>query len=725
MTDNTLIENNESTVLSGEKAKFYYSESLLPEHKYKYFQVLGKPILNYKNLPIQCIWNGSKVVLFDMSNNSIINEFPLMADPEFTSKSAYYIDDDLNIFTVVYYEEDDQVIIEKFDHNGSKIDVSVVLKDFQGAIFDSGYSKYIEVSKLKVDENYIYLMSGTYSMPTLQVFKLNGELYAAYELIRDFDVDKNGDLYIGHGTDNYGFGGFDKIDMKTKESIYQISADVGEVFYNEKGDFIYILGKDRINKYDAKDGKFVETVFTFGVDSSFFTDTNRVDSFLVDNKFNLYLSCFGKIDGKIFYKNYKYDFVEGVRPEKQVTLTVTSPYKQDFLSEAIIRYELKYPNQKVKYDYEYMSRAEFYDNEDNYGKKLITKILANDIGDIVLTGGSTLVFRNLFETDAFMDLSELIKNYKNYSFLNKAALKGITIDNAIRGLPVSIIYNFFEVNTALLEKINVELDQENLKWSDIFELLSVIEKKSPDSYLFITYHAEDFEKSLDYILEPMLIANMPDLIDLENREVDLNQEWFINLLEQLKKALSSKNFMQKDAVYSVIDVIHDALFNYRANIEVVRDDLFARYYLYNQKDKGSKFIPLFKGEKSDNIVAKSINMYSINNRSENKENVWKFLSFLMEEDTQSIMKIPGTAINLEVEKKVSEKIEKEKNRYKKGINGIWEMMEPIYTDIDYMYDLDYFKNDIKAPILEYLQDKISLEEAIKKAEDNVWIRLNE
>ena len=117
-------------------------------------------------------------------------------------------------------------------------------------------------------------------------------------------------------------------------------------------------------------------------------------------------------------------------------------------------------------------------------------------------------------------------------------------------------------------------------------------------------------------------------------------------------------------------------------------------------------------------------MYSINNRSENKENAWKLLSFLMEEDTQSIMKIIGTAINLEAEKKVSEKIEKEKNRYKKGINGIWEMMEPIYTNIDYMYDFDYFKNDIKA-ILEYLQDKLTLEEAMKKAENNVWIRLNE
>ena len=119
-------------------------------------------------------------------------------------------------------------------------------------------------------------------------------------------------------------------------------------------------------------------------------------------------------------------------------------------------------------------------------------------------------------------------------------------------------------------------------------------------------------------------------------------------------------------------------------------------------------------------------MYSINNRSENKENAWKFLSFLLEDEIQELDNIPGTALNIEAEKNICPKWEENYERFFE-LNGKpwWEMMEPIYTDIDYMYDLDYFKNDIKAPILEYLQDKISLEEAIKKAEDNVWIRLNE
>ena len=715
------IEKGGSDTVLDDKAETYYKENFL--HEYAINSILGDDIYNYKGSPVQLIMDSDGVKIVDISDDETISKITFNGNNEFLSKCAYCIDEDLSIHTVMYDEKDNKVVVEKFDSKGNKTDVSIVLKDFQGSVFNKGKASYIAVDKLMTDENYIYLLSNVYkTIPTLQVFKMNGELHATYETLDGFDIDKKGNLYIAHGTDNYGFRGFDKINVETKEVIYTSLAFSADIAYNEKGNYIYLMDKDKMSKYSAEDGKFIEDAFAFGVDSSFLVE-DRIASFFVDDEYGLFFNCIDNSSSNNKpYKIYKYDLIEGIRPEKQITLTVTSPYKQDFLAEAIVRYELKYPEQKIKYDYEYMSRNEFYNYESTYAGKLTTKILANDIGDIVLTGGSSLIFRNIFETDAFMDLSELIKNDKNYDDLNKAALEGITIDNAIRGLPVSLIYLFFEVNTALLDKMNVELDYENLKWSDVLDLLSIIEKKAPDSYLFITYNDDDFES---YILEPMLGANMPDLIDLENKKVDLNKEWFINLLEQLKKALSSKNFAQKNASYSVIDEIHDALFNYRANIDVVRKDLFGRYYMYNQKDKRSKYIPLFKGEKSNNIVAKSINMYSINNRSENKENAWKFLSFLLEEELQSLKKIPGTALNLEAEKKVSEKIEKVENRYEKGINGIWEMMEPIYKNIDYMYDLNYFKNDIKAPILEYLQDKISLEEAIKKAEDNVWIRLNE
>ena len=719
VSDNNLNTDKNADGIDTElKSEEYYSESLLYEGEHG---IMSDCIFDYSGDAVKFILDDSLMKLVNLSTDEIIKEFSQVENYELFSKGSYYVDDNLNIVTISYYKDNNQVVLEKFDLNGNKIE-STVLKDCQ----ISFYNEYMSKSKIKVDEKYIYFLNDQ----NLQIFQLSGELYATYKNISDFDADKKGNIYITHdSTKSNGFIGFEKININTQESVYEVSTNVGDISYNEEGNFIYFIKLDEISKFNAQDGKFIEKVFKFGVDSSFLAGYGSdvyIESFFVDEKFNLFISC-RKLVANWSAMCCKYELTKGTRPEKQITLTVTSPYKQDFLADAIIRYELKYTDQKVKYDYEYMSRQEFNNNESNYGKRLTTKILVNDIGDIVLTGGSTLVFRNIFKTDAFMDLSELIKNDKNYDVLNKAALEGMIIDGAIRGLPVSLVYNFYEINIALLEKMGIEIDYNNLKWSDVLDLLSVIEKKAPYSYLFITYRSEDFELSMYNILEPMLIANMPDLIDLENKKTNINAEWFVNLLKKLKKALSSENFIQKDATPSAVDGIHDALFNYRANIETYQRDLVYRYYYYQQNGKKSEYIPLFKGEKSDNRVSKSINMYSINNRSENKENAWKFLSFLLEDEVQSLIKIPGTAINLETEKKQSYKLEKEYNtgENKEENKSFWEMMEPIYTDMDYMYDLDYFKNDIKTPILEYLQDKISLEEAIKKAEDNVWIRLNE
>jgi len=52
------------------------------------------------------------------------------------------------------------------------------------------------------------------------------------------------------------------------------------------------------------------------------------------------------------------------------------------------------------------------------------------------------------------------------------------------------------------------------------------------------------------------------------------------------------------------------------------------------------------------------------------------------------------------------------------------MMMNIFDRIDYV-DMYYNKQDIYDPLMSYINDEMSLEDALKKAEENVWIRLNE
>ena len=539
--------------------------------------------MRYKDSAVKFIDdNGIKLV--NISDDKIINDFSAIKDEELFSKYVYFIDDEMNFFTAEYNSENNQIIVKKFDSDGNKTDISIVLNDFQGAISDYDGIKNASFHRLMVDDEYIYLLAGTNANSILHIYDMSGNLIKTYKELKDFDIDEDKNLFVsGYFNDN---SMFQKISLKTDKVLYQIatkSFGYGYISYSKNSDYLYYLDKDKILKYNALNGEAIEEVLVFGVDTSYLTDKLRISSFAVDGKLNLYMHVFVSSDNRVINKCYKYEHLEGERPEKSTTLTITSPYKQPFLYDAIMRYELKYPDQKVEYDYEYESRDDFYINESNYGKRLTAKILTNDIGDLVLTGGSTLVFRNLFETDAFMDMSELIKKDKNYDVLNKKALDGMTIDNAIRGLPVSIIYNFFEVNTALLEKMDVELDYENLKWSDVLDLLSVIVKKAPNSYLFvINDSAGIYGGYMDYIVEIMLIANMTDLIDIDNKKVNLNQEWFTDLLKKSKEVSKSKNFIQKNTKFDIVNQIQNSLFVYRGNIQIARSELIGRYYLFNK-----------------------------------------------------------------------------------------------------------------------------------------------
>jgi len=54
-----------------------------------------------------------------------------------------------------------------------------------------------------------------------------------------------------------------------------------------------------------------------------------------------------------------------------------------------------------------------------------------------------------------------------------------------------------------------------------------------------------------------------------------------------------------------------------------------------------------------------------------------------------------------------------------------DIMTNISDKIDHLYDMGLFKLNIYFPIQQYVEGEISLGEALKKAEDNVWIRLHE
>ena len=78
------------------------------------------------------------------------------------------------------------------------------------------------------------------------------------------------------------------------------------------------------------------------------------------------------------------------------------------------------------------------------------------------------------------------------------------------------------------------MDWQNASWGDVLDLLTQLE--GTDCYLF------EAMGDMQRAFTRMLISNMPDLIDRRTKEVDLRQDWFIELIEKWKKAEAHPKF---------------------------------------------------------------------------------------------------------------------------------------------------------------------------------------
>lgn len=706
-----------------ESDAFYYVEEFIGEEiwdeGYDKFLKYDDKIVKFKG--------GEKVYLQDVKSKEDIYQIPNRDN--MLGANGYWIYE--NVFWNVEYDsKNEAVIASSFDDKGNKKD-SIKLKDFKGDVIDNSY---IQVEEMRVTEDYIYLLARADSQPILQIFTKTGELKNSYENVTSFDVDNKGRcIYTTVGSQSLPEGFF-MVDSETGDEIFRNTSYILEpIRFSEDGNLIYGFDKE-LNVFDANSGTFIKSIFEFGKDSTYFLDDYDIQDFVVGKDEEIYYSLKTKFgedqnielsDIKNVY--YLYTKKEGERPPRETVLTITAPYRNDFMEEAIKHYELKYPGEHVEYDYAYNNREEFYENGKEYGAKLALDIISGDIGDIVQTGGSALELQNLLRTDVFMDLTDLIEKDKNYKDLNKDVLNSVKVNNTIRALPVNYLLSQYELNEELEKELGLYIDFNQLSWSEVLDLVKVIEEKAPDRHLF-TRNMKG-KTPWETFGDDLLIANMPDLINLETKEVDLNQKWFKDLLIKFKECIQSKNFIL-DTEYQLTDSLQGSLLSFKSSSgERYYSDQVFDFIEYNNTHK-SEMIPIFTGEKNDNRVQYSLRMYSINNRSDRKENAWKFLSFLLEEDIQFIaLKDPENRGAIPINEKGVDRMIEDANYMHKflgvDVDRYNKAMIEHSHEIDYLYNMGYLRLDILEPIGSYMDGKMTLDEALKKAEENVIIRLNE
>jgi len=442
----------------------------------------------------------------------------------------------------------------------------------------------------------------------------------------------------------------------------------------------------------------------------------------------------------------------GSESEREIVITAIYPPK--VLLNNVLWYKIYYKGVGVRFDTLYNTRLEGLNNSEAAAKWLHMKIMANDVGDIVVVRDETLGIDlyNAFKIDAFMDLSALIKGDDSYGELNKSILEAITLDNRIMGLPIGSSIPETVYNKGLGDRLGLDIDiNRGIKWSDLLEIAKKLEAENSEVYLLSPYC------KFDNILEKLLIANMPDLVDIENKTYDLKQEWFAELMRSFKEVSKSPNFINpecrgtydslkpqnfdlaplglarelagdptSDKALFLIDHPADCLF-----YELIRwsDSRFSNARWFDRRELS--YLPATVGELSKNLTVSQSLVCSISSKARNKNDAWDFLSVTIMERPQSFYNLRSVPINMRGWESVYTDFESgwsiRETSY--GTDEDYaehkRQIENRYGHVDSFFPMAEYISDILGPLEDFMNDRLTLDEALSKAEDGVWLRLHE
>ena len=278
------------------------------------------------------------------------------------------------------------------------------------------------------------------------------------------------------------------------------------------------------------------------------------------------------------------------------------------------------------------------------------------------------------------------------------------------------------MNTNLADELQIQVNWQNASWSEIIDLYEKL--KGTEYALFSTY-------SKERLLSRILISNMPDLIDYKAGEMELDQEWFVDLLIRIKELWNDPNFIRV-VPYSYLPTTDPSvLINIDGKTEGKSEGDVMAGYVQRQINGETKvqIIPLFCGEKSSNRTAGSQYMYSISAWSEHQEEAWDFLRFLVEQKVQNRSVLRDRPLNLEArEDRIALKAAdqglagKEAKYY---IKHHIEEMQSVYENVDKLFDMGEIKETLWLILSDYMNGEVSLEDALSKSEEALLIRINE
>ncbi|MEC0242643.1 extracellular solute-binding protein [Paenibacillus dokdonensis] len=351
--------------------------------------------------------------------------------------------------------------------------------------------------------------------------------------------------------------------------------------------------------------------------------------------------------------------------EKQTTkggktvLTLSIQESNPFYQALEKKFEAKYPDIDLQIN-SYKNMGEQWGSSDyeKYKKTMNTAILSGKGTDIIEVG--SLPIDEYVSKQVLLNMNDYMEQDKtlNKSDVEMGVLDAMKLNDGIYTVPSGFFLRAFIGDGDVLKNTDVKIDEKNWSWKEFGEISKKImqraEKGNKDQRYALANNPPDV------ILQEMIVDSYAQFVDTAAKKAKFDSPAFMELMQQIKKMYDEK------IITSAPADVGNQLF-YSAVITSPADFIDGPHSFFENPKLLQK---PHDGQSTGGMRIIPSSQFAIQAKSPAKDEAWKFITFLLSEEAQSLQDREGFSLLKSVNEKMLNDIqEKVKSAAYKLPNG--------------------------------------------------------
>lgn len=340
-----------------------------------------------------------------------------------------------------------------------------------------------------------------------------------------------------------------------------------------------------------------------------------------------------------------------VVPSGDNSLTVSVITKDAYLDTAVKLFQERHPGVTInveEYTSEPLPKAEGKGNVIKAGEKpedvekyrntVNTQLMSGKGPDIMLL--NPLPYGNYINKNLLANLSDMMKSDKSFNMDDYYTniFDAMKYNGGLYGFPISVSLDVLQGNKSMLDKYEINIEDDKWTWADFENTAeTIVEKSSADGAEEI-YALSGMDGSM--LISALVSKSFSSFVDKDAKTASFDSQEFIDMLN-LARGMFDKGYINTEmSKEKIMDLA--ARGNTVFSVSNIRTyiDMMMLKQIYGE---GVEFLK-YPGD-GQNQSFEVNNLYGINAKSPDRELAWEFLKFLASEEMMSQASLVGLPVN--------------------------------------------------------------------------------